>query len=256
MKAPSLIIAMLTLVGCSNSPSSSDVERALTTATASCQNIEVSDVKKTNGYDSDGFYKVEYEYELKLKNKSGLEKLRLLWAEEKGRDAEHKSKRQEYENQVRKIESDITNIHATLQSKVPSIEWQSQMSDAERAMFYEAQKLREDERSSATENNRKELDALKRAWDEWVASRPRASLYTNEDSALYGFLSRGCTQAGWKYGNGLLDAHGRAVNQANASVPNGMPRDLSAAFEEQSAQMTGSMTMRKTENGWQPVSAG
>lgn len=255
-KASILIIAISTLAGCSNSPSSSDIDRALTTAVAGCQNVEVTNIKKTNGYDSEGLYRVEYEYELKLKNKAGLAKLSEAWTEEKRRDVEYKSKREAYENQVRKLESDITNIRATLQSKVPIIEWRNQMSEAERETFYEAQKLREDEQSAATEGSRKELEALKRAWDDARSNFPRANVYSNEDDTIYNFLSQGCTQAGWKYAKGLLTAHVKAVNQANARVPNDMPKDLGAAFQEQSAEMTGSMTMRKTENGWLPVSAG
>jgi hypothetical protein len=261
VKAPYLFLASLALAGCSNTPSTGDVERVLETAVASCQNVEVTKVKKTNGYEKDGYYHVEYAYSLKLKDEDKLAKLKNTWLEEKQRAAEFIPARDAHEQRVHEIEEEIGRIEATFEGKRPNAAQFSssgrpfyELPDHERRAYDAAERQWLDERSAATEGKRKEIDDLKRAWNEERAKVPSPTVLGSEGNVLYAFLSRGCSQAGWKYATGLFSAYTEAVGQANANVPVGGTTDRSGWFDKQSAEMTGVMTMHKTENGWQALS--
>ncbi|MDN2675906.1 hypothetical protein [Janthinobacterium sp. SUN033] len=254
MKAFYLIIAPLILSGCSNTPSTSDVEQVLESAVASCQNIEVAKINKTNGYEKDGYYRVEYEYVLHLKNKEGLAKLKNAWLEDKAREAEFGPARAEYERQVREVESEIAKIEATFQETSPYREIPRGLSPSAQREYDAAQSQWQDERAAATKGSRDKLDELARVWKEDRAKVPRSQVLRNEGEVMQAFFSRGCTQAGWKYASGLFNAHASAVGQEVAKTPAGLPVDRSSWFEEKTAEMTGVMTMHKTEKGWQPVS--
>lgn len=261
MKAFYLIIAPLLLSGCSNTPSTSDVERVLESAVSSCQNVEVAKIRKTNGYEKDGYYRVEYEYVLQLKNSEGFAKLRQAWLEEKDREAEFIPARAEYERQVREVKDEITRIESTFEDKRPD---QKQFSATgmslgslqgnERVAYDAVYGQWLSDRHAATEDNRKKINELERSWKEERAKVPRPVVSNNVDNTLHAFFSQGCSQAGWKYASGLINAHVAAVNQANVNVQGTTSRDMSPAFEEQTARMTGVMAMHKTEKGWQPVS--
>lgn len=261
MKAPYLLLASMALAGCSNTPSSGDVERVLESAVSSCQNVEVANVKKTNGYEKDGDYRVEYSYTLRLKNADDLAKLKKAWLVEKERAAEFIPARDAHESHIRDIEAEIDRIGATFEDKRPDVKQFStsarafyDLADHERRAYDAAQNEWLSAKTAATEAKRKELDEAKQAWNEDRAKVPQATVYGSEGNVVYNFLSRSCSRAGWNYASGLFDAYSEAVGQANANNPPGAARDASLWLDERTAKMTGTMTMHKTENGWKALS--
>ena len=83
MKKRLLICSALALAGCSSSPGTSDVKKFLEPKFASCENIEIVDIKKTNGYEEDGYYRVEFTYGIELKDPSMLKQLLHTHEQEK-----------------------------------------------------------------------------------------------------------------------------------------------------------------------------
>ena len=83
MKKRLLICSALALAGCSSSPGTSDVKKFLEPKFASCENIEIVDIKKTNGYEDDGYYRVEFAYAIKQKNPDALKDLVRTYEQEK-----------------------------------------------------------------------------------------------------------------------------------------------------------------------------
>ena len=83
MKKRLLICSALALAGCSSSPGTGDVEKFLEPKFASCENIEIVDIKKTNGYEEDGYYRVEFTYGIELKDPSKLKQLLHTHEQEK-----------------------------------------------------------------------------------------------------------------------------------------------------------------------------
>lgn len=254
MKPLYLIIAPLLLSGCSNTPSSGDVEKVLDSAVSSCQNVEMAKFKKTNGYEKDGYYRVEYEYLLQLKNPEGLAKIKKAWLDDKTREAEFIPARAEYERQVREVESEISSIEKTFSDTSPYANRPGYgASPSAQSEFDALGKQWQAERAAATESSRAKLVELKRIWDEDQAKVPRSQVLRNEGEVMQAFFSRGCSTAGWKYASGLFKAYANLVGQEVIKTPFGLPVDRSAWFEEKAVEMTGVMVMHKTENGWQPV---
>lgn len=82
MKQLLLLGAALALVGCNSAPSEGDIEDFLESRFAPCKNIKVVDITKTNGYEQDGYYRVEFAYSLELKDAKALRAAKARWQEE------------------------------------------------------------------------------------------------------------------------------------------------------------------------------
>lgn len=74
-----LLYSPLALTGCNSVPGNSDLENSLEPKFASCQNIKLVDIQKTNGYEEDGYYRVEFTYGVALKDASQLKEMKAVW---------------------------------------------------------------------------------------------------------------------------------------------------------------------------------
>lgn len=261
MKCRLLILASAILAGCSDTPSSGDIKETLASAVSSCKNVEVFDVKKTNGFQDDGFYRVEYTYGARLKDEKSLKKMKELWEEEKHRDAEYKVARAAYEEKEKAIKSEIEAIEASFgalfRAKHPREDailskprgYDNESIDAHKAamdVFYS-------ERSDALGEKEKKLKELKLEWDKSREGVPSSVIRGNEGAAMYKFYREGCSSQGIKYIEGLSRAHAELVERANTGVWPESRWDQSLWFEAQEVKMNGVMPMRKTEQGWRTI---
>lgn len=71
-----LLCSALALAGCNSSPSNGDLENFLEPKFAACQNIKVIDIAKTNGYEEDGYYRVDFTYGIALKDVRQLQEIK------------------------------------------------------------------------------------------------------------------------------------------------------------------------------------
>ena len=85
MKKLLLLCSALALAGCNSAPGNSDVENFLEPQFASCENVKVTNIKKTNGYEEDGHYRVEFTYDIELKDPDTLTRMRQTYQEERDR---------------------------------------------------------------------------------------------------------------------------------------------------------------------------
>lgn len=252
MKAKLLILASAILAGCSDTPSSGAIEKALESAVASCKNVEVFDVKKTNGFQDDGFYRVEYTYGVRLKDAGQLKKMKELWNEEKRRDAEYRPAYAEYQQKVEALQKEIDAIDASFRSAFPGSVGR-QLSPTEEA----AEKIALEEyyakKSAARQPKEKELDALKAAWAQSRAQVPSPRIFGQLTNAMASLYHEGCSSEGWKYVGDAMVAHGNLVRRANPPDVKELEMDVNLYFEVQEIGMNGVMPMRKTEQGWQKI---
>ncbi len=120
MKKLLLLCSALALAGCNSSPSTSDVEKFLEPKFASCQNIEVVDIKKTNGYEEDGYYRVKYTYGIALKDVRQLNAMKQTWETEKAASELHKEKSKQHYNEVEALKEEILALEREFDRNVPS----------------------------------------------------------------------------------------------------------------------------------------
>lgn len=242
MKGKLLIIVSTILAGCSNAPSSGDVEKALEAVVASCKNVKVYDVKKTNGLQEDGFYRVEYKYRVKLNDKSKLHKLKEIWAAAKQRSAEFVVAHDAYEKKREQLEAEIRAVEASVPRPPEPQRPFWTLEGAARDTYNATQDEWRSRVNAATEAKRKELDALQEAWRATSAENSRSAIYENTGPFMMGFYTEGCTLDGSKYLTPAIGAHADLAKQ-----------DETLWFEPQEVEVTGAMGMRKTENGWRKI---
>jgi flavin-binding protein dodecin len=251
VKGKLLIVASAILAGCSNTPSSGDIEKAVQGAVASCRYVEAVDVKKTNGVQDDGYYRVDYTYRVRLKDSGVLKKLQKTWMEEKRRNDEYITARAAYEEKERAITNEIEAIKASFSAKFPREEdfsltrrYDLEGSKENIAAYKAAVAAHYSEESAARAPKEKELDELKREWDKSRSEVPSPFIFGNEGHAMYVFYREGCSSNGIKYIEGLSQAHAELVDRS---------KDVNLWFEAQEVNMNGVMPMRKTENGWRRI---
>lgn len=257
MKAKLLILASAILAGCSDTPSSGAIEKALESAVASCKNVEVFDVKKTNGFQDDGFYRVEYSYGVRLKDAGQLKKMKELWNEEKRRDAEYGPAYAEYQQKVGQVQAEIDAIEKTFWEQRPlekdfppsySSNFNIRHPAYEAALEEHRQK-----KYAAKQPKEKELEALEAAWTQSRAEVPSPRIFGKLSNAIGSLYREGCSSEAWKYVGDAMVAHGNLVRRANPPDVKEKEMDASLYFEVQEIGMNGVMPMRKTENGWRKI---
>ena len=253
MKRKFLILASAILAGCSNTPSSGNVEKAMEAAVASCENVEVFDVKKTNGFQDDGFYRVEFTYGVRLKDAGQLKKMKELWNEEKRRAAEYIPAHAEYQQKVEALKKEIAAIStASYQSSFPATVGR-QLSQSEEAAEKIALAEYHAKESAAREPKEQELAALEAAWKNSRAEVPRERIFGNVYDVMFSLYMAGCSSEAWKYVGGAMTEHWNLAKRANPPNVKEREMDVSLFLEVQEVGMNGVMPMRKTEQGWQKI---
>ncbi|CAM4221639.1 Lipoprotein [Comamonas aquatilis] len=254
MKKLLLLCSALALAGCNSSPSTGDVEKFLKPKFASCENIKVVDIKKTNGYEEDGYYRVEYTYGITLKDEGQLKEMKTIWQQEQERSSQAKVA---YAERDKKVAALRKQIEALEDESAPRYE---QFDDGQlhHSQGISATRvLTPQEQHSAALNawrlnppeplrqKQEELKAYEQAFrDQWGNYSPQ--FLGQVGAAVSKFYRQGCPGTSYKFTEGMLQGQAQAANQTD---------DLSHWFEQREIQMKGSMTMRKTENGWRALSA-
>lgn len=255
MKKLLLLCSALALAGCKSSPSTGDVEKFLEPKFASCENIKVIDIKKTNGYEEDGYYRVEFSYGIALKDAGQLKEMKAIWQQEQERSSQAKVAYAERDQKV-----------AALRKQIDALEEES----APRYEQFDDGQLHHSQGISATrvltpqEQHSAALDAWRRnppeplrqkqeelkAYEQAFREQWGNNSYQfvgQVGSTVSKFYRQGCPGTSYKFTEGMLQGQARAADQNN---------DHTHWFEKREIQMRGTVTMRKTENGWRPLSEG
>jgi len=248
-----LLCSALALAGCNSAPGNSDLENFLEPKFASCQNIKLVDIQKTNGYEEDGYYRVEFTYGVALKDASQLKEMKTVWLQEQERSTQAQVASAERNQQV-----------AALRKQIEALEEES----APRYEQFDDGQLHHSRGISATRVLTPQ-EQYSAALDAWRRNPPEALRQKQEElkayeqafrdqwgnnsyqfqgqvgAAVSKFYRQGCADASDKFTRSMLQGHAQAADQSN---------DPGHWFEAREIQMKGSVAMRKTENGWRALS--
>jgi len=247
MRKQLTICCAFALAACSSAPSESDIEELMQRTFASCQNVMLKDVKKTNGYEDDGHYTVEFSYSLKVKNPKQLRNKK-----------EQLIKEIEQKNQASSSLSEISQIASDMEHELQNLEWAGypkmiefdrrypHLSADEKANLLSAAQA-EYARNPPAEllQKRQELKAKKDALEAQRTSFPRLEIVGNIGSVVENFYQAGCSQTARRFMRPLVSAPREAANAEN---------DQTRWFDEYDIDMTAKIPMRKTEAGWRALS--
>lgn len=248
-----LLCSALALAGCNSAPGNSDLENFLEPKFASCQNIELVDIQKTNGYEEDGYYRVEFTYGVALKDASQLKTMKATWQQEQERSAQAKTA---YAERDQKVSALRKQIEALEEESTPRYEQfddgqlhHSQGISATRVLTPQEQysAALDAWRRNPPEplrQKQEELKAYEQAFrDQW--GNNSYQFLGQVGAAVSKFYRQGCSGASYKFTEGMLQGQAQAADQSN---------DPGHWFEARDIQMKGSVAMRKTENGWRALS--
>lgn len=251
MKALLLACVPLALAGCSSSPGEGDIEAYLNPLFATCKNIELADISKTNGYGDANNYEVEFNYRIDV-DADKLDKLHAVYLKEKALSDQFSVNVKTYEQSKRVLEEVVERHRMEFQRANPA-PLMSQFSTtgsgyllepAQREEFHAAENSWKAQRDEGIAQQVAELQGLNQAWN---ASRASAQNKRFENTARIGneinaFYEQGCTWPAPKFMVGIL-GQDRIEDQAQW-------------FERRSIEMSGKLAMRKTENGWRVTEGG
>lgn len=243
MKGKLLALASAFLAGCSNAPSSGAIEEALEAIVGPCQNVEVADIEKTNGYQEDGYYRVEYKFALEVKEKSKLKELNETWRAEYRQFQESQKLYREVEAKIEEIGREGAALRESVGPRPQESDFahlpDSQRFNAHTEAVIAWRRLGDE---AARGHRAGEVEALRQRWKQ--QQRPDFVIVGRESEVTMNFFYAGCPQ--------------QAVNYVRAAVPelsrdsNGM-LDPGRRLSFERAELTGGMNMRKTENGWRQM---
>lgn len=253
MKKLLLLCSALALAGCNSAPSTGDVEKFLEPKFASCENIEIVDIKKTNGYEEDGYYRVEFTYDIELKNPSVLKDHLKTYEQEEESMLAWQAAIDEYDKQEKFLMSEIGRLYSEYEDQGPQRhDFSSDGSpypDQNRIQEYlmAVQQWKQQNPPPAIWQQKKdELAQLYIDRPKLREQKPQIKFYRNADTAMESHYLKGCPSGTYmKFMRGIFDAPRLAVQN------NQDPRYW---FQEYETNMQGSVTMRKTENGWRALS--
>lgn len=248
-----LLCSALALAGCNSAPGNSDLENFLEPKFASCQNIELVDIQKTDGYEEDGYYRVEFTYGVALKDASQLKTMKATWQQEQERSAQAKTA---YAERDQKVSALRKQIEALEEESTPRYEQfddgqlhHSQGISATRVLTPQEQysAALDAWRRNPPEplrQKQEELKAYEQAFrDQW--GNNSYQFLGQVGAAVSKFYRQGCADASDKFTRSMLQGHAQAADQSS---------DPGHWFEAREIQMKGSVAMRKTENGWRALS--
>lgn len=221
MKKQLLLCSALALAGCSSSPSTGDIEKFLEPKFANCQNIEVVDIKKINGYEDDGYYRVEYSYAVKLKNPKALKRMLEQWQEEKALDLQLKQEQADFYSAEEKLKQEIVALRKEFAQRIPNVNSndffnpRNIVSREESDAYQAAVDARKEQEDAFINEKVTELAALKNAWLERVKVKRNFGFLRNEPSATQAFYYKGCSREAVKFSRPIFDYPSTAAHQAN-----------------------------------------
>lgn len=259
-----VIGAFITACG-SSTPSTGDIENYIEPKFSSCENIHITNIKKTNGHQEEKYYKVDYEYTVKLKNSSHLEKLKNLYNEESAdiiKSEQRTNSSMELVKQTEKEHHQYTAAVANSKTKPRSPGWGANSEqenqyriDLEQwratAPEYKAMKGHEEFLTDA----KAEFKILYGNYEDDIRN---AKVYGKINAVVSDHYTKGCGSAVEmkKYipitTNSLISG---GIGRQVVVMDFGFANDDIRWFEPQEINMSGSMYMRKTENGWQSLSS-
>lgn len=238
MKAHLLLVASALIAGCSDTPSSGDIEKVLEAAVGPCQNVEVVDVKKTNGYQEDGFYRVEYKFGLVVKETAKLKNLYEEWRAEYEQFEARKKIFDEYTDRINQLIKEAEALSAAAAGPEPRESDFNHLANSFNA--YSAAKLAWLERANeAAKPKNEEITKLRN--ERLQLPQLKFNIIGKEFEAFSQFFYAGCPQSASQF-----------IDAATPRIPdshNGI-RNLESILTFTRADLTGKMSMRKTENGW------
>lgn len=243
MKSYLILVTSVLLSGCSNAPSSSDIEKALEASVGSCKNVKIVDVSKTNGYQEEGLYRVEYKAALEVKDKSELKKLHDTWRDEYEQLKAQQQAYKEFEARVGQLKKESEALRAVAGPEPDRSDFNNLERDYQRFDAYNAAKMAWRERGDEAEKPKlQEIEQLRQQW----LQQPKSNfvVVSNESKVTADFFYKGCPQ--------------QALEYLIAAIPE-MPHDSYGVLYPEirlsftRADLKGEMKMRKTENGWQKI---
>jgi hypothetical protein len=243
VKAYLALVTAVVLAGCSNAPSSGDIEKALEASIGPCENVEIVDVKKTNGYQEEGLYQVQYKAALVVKDKSELNNLHHTWLNEYEQVTARLQANKEFEARISQLGKEADALRASVGPEPGSGDFDSLRTEYERFNAYHAAKDAWRERADeAAKPKTQEIQQLRQ--QELQEPRPNFVVVGKESEVTTGFFYKGCPQQAMEYVSAAIPEMAHDQNGLLDPAPR-------LSFTR--ADLKGEMTMRKTENGWQKI---
>lgn len=243
MKNRILLCSVLTfaLVGCNSAPSNSDLEGYLKPKFDGCQNLKVVDIKKTNGYQEDGYYRVEFSYGLELKDPGLLDTLRNRWIEEKEMAKKHKEA--------------MENLYAARDALEKEIEIAAQgigmnvrFTSLSTGIIVRKQGFDEDITHETPVFLQEKINTWKnivKDIDQEIENQKPYKILGNEETIVYRSYYNGCKPSVKHFTKSLFEGQQIALLRSN---------DKATLFDEYTVKVNFILPMRKTENGWRAIS--
>jgi hypothetical protein len=240
-----LLCTSVALAGCNSTPSSGDVEDFLETKFSSCKNIKIVDVKKTNGYEKDGYYQVEFSYRIKYDEAKDLLRAYL---EAKENSAQFVKDEKIFDQQKAELLKEIDRLEAEFKKSTPSPygEMRSIIAgSAEDKALTAASDEWQRKRSEYTQQKTNELKELEEARQQKRNQSRSNGVLGNEGNKIYDFNLLGCARDAYKFAPVDFPEKDEEAERTGYK---------SYMFKAHESKMRGTLAMRKTENGWQSLS--
>jgi hypothetical protein len=215
----------------------------------------VTHIKKTNGYEEDGHYRVEFTYDIELKDPDTLKRMRQTYQEERDRVKAWEDAGKADQQQIATLKTEILALRKEHNSSPPSRRLQLQQSTGNG--FPGRRRISESadpvgKRASAAKQPAPE-DAGARCDGAGSTAKARARP-AHEHHLQQGDRQRlvhvRCRMPEWRLHQFLYPALLQIRNDAAKA------QDVLYWLQDQQLQMKGKITMRKTENGWRALSEG
>ncbi|MPT12901.1 hypothetical protein [Comamonas sp.] len=248
MKKQLILSSLLVLAGCNSAPGNNDIENSLNQKFSSCQNIQVVDIHKTNGYEEDGLYKVEFTYGIKLKDPSTLKSMK----EEYQKIAQDMEtwKQERYDLVLIMDENDAVkeNLSDIVEGSMPktaafSADGKSSYLTEEESIQYNLakEKWRQSPEYLKHEEIKAEDTKLFNQLRELENKMPKAHIYSATKEYVISHYIKGCPH---EITLNIL----RGLNSKRSAA--GSKEDPEQWFQEYTLENQATIAMRKTEKGW------
>lgn len=256
MKKLLLLCSALALAGCSSSPSTGDIEKFLEPQFASCDNVKVTHVKKTNGYEEDGHYRVEFTYDIELKDPDTLKRMRQTYEEERDLMKAWEDAGKADQQQIATLKAEILTLRKEHNSTAPRREDFS-FNNTPGMGFLEEDAYRKalvqwENEHPLPDSLRQKVQALDELEHEsrqkQERNQPKNTIFGKVKDSVWSMYIAGCPNGGSTklFYPALFQIYKEAAKA----------QDVLYWLQKQQLQMKGKITMRKTENGWRALSEG
>ncbi|TYK67495.1 oxidoreductase [Comamonas sp. Z3] len=213
-------------------------------------------VKKTNGYEEDGHYRVEFTYDIELKDPDTLKRMRQTYMEERDRMKAWEDAGKADQQQIATLKTEILALRKEHNSSAPRREDFNfnnppGMGFLEEDAYRKALVQWENEHPlpSSLRQKMQALDAIEQeARQRQERNQPKNTIYNQVTEKVWSMYVAGCPNGGSAK---LFDP---ALQQVRMEAIKS--QDVLYWLQEQQLQMKGKITMRKTENGCRALSEG